>query len=614
MPTEAADPADEWIRTDGLGGWAMGTLDGINTRRYHALWMAADAPPVQRFVALRAVMDEVALDDGQVFSLTRGRFGPDAQLHPINCADLIETDVSGSGICWRFAIQGAGEVVRTLALNATGLKLQWTAINCTLRLRLLPLTTMRSAHHLQHGPSDDLAVRDEGDVMHVMRGSRQVQFSLAGGRWTDQLPDWWHALRYTEEAARGYDDTEDALAIGQVEAVLSPGQSCMLKGVSARAQTAPDMVPSHCSLEQAADQFIVRRGQAGQSIIAGYPWFADWGRDTMISLPGLLIHRGQLDCAQDVLQTWASAMRNGLLPNRFDDVDGTPHHDTADASLWFILSLCKWIDAGGRDPDLLDAAWQVVDAYLGGTDFGICVRSGLVEAGADGHALTWMDAQHDGIAITPRRGRPIELSALWLESLRRLSALLPERDSVLQREATRTADAFGQFWNEATGCCHDVLGDTPDPSIRPNQVIACAMPSCPLPLTQRRSILRLVEQRLLTSVGLRTLDPSDARYMGTCEGSQQQRDLAYHNGTVWPWLIGPWLDARMLAKMPAALPQSLLETLNSGCIGQLAEIFDGDAPHRPRGCPAQAWSVAEVLRHCPEANRPHAEACGRPGN
>jgi predicted glycogen debranching enzyme len=257
-----------------------------------------------------------------------------------------------------------------------------------------------------------------------------------------------------------------------------------------------------------------------------------------------------------------------------------------------------WMDASSEhDSELLDAAMQVVEHYLKGTDYCIGIRDGLVEAGQDGYALTWMDAKTDGVAITPRVGCPVELSALWYSGLCGLANHLGPAETMLRSHAETTQQAFGAFWNTDAGCCFDVLGDSPDASIRPNQLFACSLQHSPLSELQRRSVLGVVGQHLLTPFGLRTLDTHDPRYIGTCEGTQQQRDKAYHNGTVWPWLIGAWIDAHAKLGEPTHAPKALLDSLHTGCAGQLAEIFDGDAPHTPRGCPAQAWSVAEVLRH-----------------
>jgi predicted glycogen debranching enzyme len=303
-------------------------------------------------------------------------------------------------------------------------------------------------------------------------------------------------------------------------------------------------------------------------------------------------------------------MHNGLLPNRFDDVQSKAHYDTADASLWFIHALMQWMQTSGqRDNALLDAAMQVVKHYCAGTDFGIGIHEGLVEAGQDGYALTWMDAKTDEFAITPRVGKPIELSALWHNGLLQLASHITTDRSRLQRCAMATSEAFGAFWNSQTECCFDVLDSgpskSPDAAIRPNQLFACSVEHSPLSVNQRRSVLRVVQRHLLTPFGLRTLSPQHPDYIGACSGTQAQRDKAYHNGTVWPWLIGPWIDAHVRLGEEATVPSALLDTMRTGCVGQLAEIFDGDAPHTPRGCPAQAWSVAEVLRH----TSPVGQAC-----
>ena len=337
----------------------------------------------------------------------------------------------------------------------------------------------------------------------------------------------------------------------------------------------------------------------------------------MISLPGLLIQTDRLDDARVVLETFAESIKDGLIPNRFDDRDlNTAHYNTADASLWFLHALHAWITAVGDTwaagvADLLGAAVEIIDAHLAGQCSGVRVGDdGLIEAGIKGEALTWMDARIDGIAVTPRIGKPVELSALWQSGLRLIAShLIDSNRDRLIAEADRTATSFEAFWNDDLRCCYDVLrqqGDSwvGDASIRPNQIFAVSLPHSPLSPARCQAVVQVVREHLLTPYGLRTLSPTDPNYRGRFEGDMRDRDTAYHNGTVWPWLIGPWCDAiahtsatreHATTEINAATTQ-LFASLDHGCIGQVAEIYDGDAPHQPHGCPAQAWSVAELLR------------------
>jgi len=383
-----------------------------------------------------------------------------------------------------------------------------------------------------------------------------------------------------------------------------------------------DAARVHPRLAAAASQFVVARDAGdpmspGCSIIAGYPWFADWGRDTMISLRGLLLTTGRTRHAGLVLQTWASAIQDGLLPNRFDDrtVDDA-HYNTADASLWFMHAAHAYFEeVGGPSGSpwgdmLLEACLDIVHAHLAGTCPGIRVAAdGLIEAGIEGEALTWMDARIDGVAVTPRIGKPVELSALWQSGLRLLSNWLPSEASRLTDAADAAAASFSKFWNDEADCCFDLLEQRDghwvgNPQIRPNQIFAVSLPFSPLSSPRQRRVLEVVQRELLTPYGLRTLSPRDPDYCGRFTGDMRSRDTAYHNGTVWPWLIGPWCDAIRRTwhdpvdaeAMVADATASLLDSLDHGCVGQIAEIYDGDAPHEPHGCPAQAWSVAELLR------------------
>ena len=437
------------------------------------------------------------------------------------------------------------------------------------------------------------------------------------------MPDWWRTVAYTIDRARGQSDREDLFTPARAAVRCPAQQSCRFTihgtvetpHTSSGLSTVPNAAGTNATpltqLETAADQFVVRRGD-GWSVIAGYPWFNDWGRDTMIALPGLLIERGRLETAVSILQTFASYLRRGLLPNCFDDHGDGAMYNAADAPLWYVhAAYCAWRrSADAVDGTVLDACREIVACYQAGTDHGIRVdHDGLVIAGDGGKPVTWMDAQRGGITFTPRDGKAVEINALWYHAQWSLATMLRDHPEAirLRREAERTGRAFRRaFWWGERDCLHDVLVQSgggrwhPDGMLRPNQIFAVSLPHSPLDLKMQQAIVAVVRRRLLTPFGLRTLEPGATGYCGRFEGDLMQLDGAYHNGTVWPWLLGAYGDAmRRLGASPLqlrSLTAPLLAELTTGCVGQIAEVYDGDAPHRPSGCPAQAWSVAELLR------------------
>lgn len=367
---------------------------------------------------------------------------------------------------------------------------------------------------------------------------------------------------------------------------------------------------------------ITRGDGAGErtSIVAGYPWFADWGRDAFISLPGLLLATGRHEEAKSVLTTFAAAADQGMIPNRFDDRNDTAHFNSVDASLWFIHAAFEYLDATGDlavfSRALLPVIQRIIDAYQNGTRFDIHADSdGLILAGDSSTQLTWMDAKCGDVAFTPRWGKAVEVNALWHNALCRVSRFceqkhLPDANRYAQMTAEVGAGFAAAFWNEQQGYLNDtVMPDgSVDASLRPNQIFAVSLPyGPPLSRQQQRAVVNVVERELLTPYGLRTLNRQDARYKGRCEGSAYQRDEAYHQGTVWAFLIGPFVEAYLKVRdfSPESKQQAgrMLEPLTrhltqDACLGSISEIFDGDPPHKPRGCPAQAWSVGELIRAC----------------
>jgi glycogen debranching enzyme len=433
--------------------------------------------------------------------------------------------------------------------------------------------------------------------------------------------------------------TADTAAPAPGDEVLAACRAASTALLAPLPKTAPAWIRT---LAQASGQFIVRRGGTGDvgngaatdtapsvsgappgtaarrpaacSIIAGYPWFTDWGRDTMISLPGLAISLKRFDLASGILRTFAGFVDRGMLPNNFPDSGQAPQYNTADAALWMFQALDDYLQAT-RDPglvrELFPILMSIIHAHVDGTRYGIHVdpADGLLHAGEPGTQLTWMDAKYGDQVFTPRIGKPVEVNALWLNALdvgARLAVRM--RDAVENRFCqtllSNARAGFSRFWNAECACLYDVIdidgGSTHDPSIRPNQLLAVSLPVSALPPEQMRAVVDCCGRELLTSHGLRTLSPHDPRYIGRYWGDSRQRDAAYHTGTVWTWLLGHFVRAHYRVHGDARLAQSFLaplaQQLHGACVGTLGEIFDGDAPHSARGCFAQAWSVAEILR------------------
>jgi predicted glycogen debranching enzyme len=372
------------------------------------------------------------------------------------------------------------------------------------------------------------------------------------------------------------------------------------------------------TLTRAADQFLVSRGN-GKTLIAGYHWFSDWGRDTMIALPGLLLTTGKYEIAKSVLAEFVKHVDRGMLPNRFPDAGENPEYNTVDATLWLFEAVRALLDHVDEftfvREQLYDVLKDIINWHLKGTRYNIHVDSdGLLFSGEPGVQLTWMDAKVGNQVITPRYGKPVEIQALWYNALRVMEGLAEEFEDYssqtsFEQMAGQALRSFNEkFWNENASCLFDVVnGEVRDSSIRPNQIIAVSLKHSMLPRDRAERLLRTVDRHLLTPRGLRTLSPSDAQYCGRYEGDGVSRDSAYHQGTVWPWLMGPYFSGYARVFGPKAVKEfgsqwlsGFEEHLTETCLGQISEIFDGDAPHAPKGCAAQAWSVSEILRAATE--------------
>jgi predicted glycogen debranching enzyme len=629
----------EWLVTNGLGGYACGTVALANTRRYHGFLMASLAPPVQRTL-LAAKFDLSVEYLGATADLSANEFAGGA-ITPRGFVHLESFAIVEGVPTWRYAIADAlleQQIFMARGANTSYLRLELLRSSAPMRITLKPFVAYRDYHSQGIGPKEfQLDAAPQGCRIQAFAGARPYQLIVSHGEFT-AAPEWYWKFWHREEASRGLDATEDLFFPGSFSAQLDPKLPLFFIATAETAAPAsgtavlganqaeslaltvvlPKSAPAWIrTLARASDQFIVRRGAAGGaslSIIAGYPWFADWGRDTMISLPGLATSLGRYDIAANILKTYASFVDRGMLPNRFPDGGEAPEYNTADATLWMFQALDDYLQAR-RDPELLSALFpilvDIIHAHVQGTRYRIHVDAadGLLHAGEAGTQLTWMDAKNGEHSFTPRVGKPVEINALWLNALNVMVQLAGRVRSLAEKQfceqlLTQASASFGRFWNEARGCLYDIIdvdgGSARDDRIRPNQILAISLPYCALPAAQMRAVVDRCGRDLLTSHGLRTLAPSEPGYIGAYAGNPWQRDAAYHMGTAWSWLLGPFARAHFRVYGDARAAQSLLDPMaqhvNSACMGTISEIFDGDAPHTARGCFAQAWGVAEILR------------------
>jgi predicted glycogen debranching enzyme len=639
----AAAEAREWLVTNGIGGYACGTVAGTLARRYHGLLMAALPPPWGRTL-LVSKTDEVVEYDGQTYALGANRWASGA-IAPAGYLHLERFHLEGTVPVWTFAFADAQLEKRIwMEQGANTTYVQYTLVRASrpLRLSAKVLVNYRGYHFLTHAEEVQMEVQPVERGLRVQGLSGAPPFYLRSQEAEiEPMHTWYHDYELAEERARGLDHQEDHLhagtlrselgAGGAVTLVASTNLDASLDGVAAlqvecsrtRALLAqcdkahPRMAESPAWVRQlvlAADQFVVARPNAdvaeGFSIMAGYPWFADWGRDTMVSLPGLLLATGRADIARGVLRSYARFVDGGMLPNRFPDSGEALEYNTVDAALWFFEAVRQY-HAATRDLSLVrerfPAMAQIVAEYQRGTRYNIHVdpADGLLYAGEPGVQLTWMDAKVGGRVVTPRMGKPVEINALWLNALAtqaKFAKMLARPTAPYDELAARAREGFARFWNPEANCCFDVI-DGPegnDSSVRPNQLLAVALEESALTPEQQRSVLDVCARELLTSYGLRSLSPHDSKYCGVYGGGVAERDGAYHQGTAWGWLIGPFVHAVLRVTQDPKRARAFLEPFENHLkihgVGTASEIFDGDPPFKPNGCFAQAWTVAAVLR------------------
>lgn len=677
-PGGAPSPEElpEWLVTNGLGGFACGTVPGLPTRRYHGWLVAAVAPPVDRRLLWAATEEWVRTPHGD-WPLSTYDYGD--TWHPDGWKHLAG---------WRrypfpsWVFQAGGVLLERRLFMVRG---QNTTVACYrllagpgVELSLKPLINCRDYHHTVRANAWPFHQEAAAHGVGIQAFAGAPPLILAGGGAVRYEPQgaWYYHFHYALEAQRGLDHREDHFCPGTFHVRLAgPGDTAVLvghcpvpppgeapgdgtppppwrdgPGALARwaaaaweaavlrrrrlAAAVPGSDPDRRRLALAADDFVVwRRTTRAASIIAGYPWFTDWGRDAMISLPGLLLATGRHDEARQVLLTFAQHRRDGLVPNRFADAGEAAAYNAVDASLWFVFAVWKYFHATGDAAtirqELLPAAEDILRHYARGTRHGIRVGTdGLVYAGEAGLQLTWMDAKVDDWVVTPRHGAPVEVNALWYNALCTAAvwaeACAPGESAFWRRAARQVRRAFLRRFVRGNGLLYDVVPPAAprvafgengelapktqraDASLRPNQLLAAALPFPLLDTPLARRVVAAAAAELLTPVGLRTLSPREAAYRGVYKGDQRMRDASYHQGTAWPWLLGPYATA---ARRCGWLPRGA-EGLFAGlrahlrqeaALGQVSEIFDGDAPHAARGCFAQAWSVGEWLRAWSEA-------------
>jgi predicted glycogen debranching enzyme len=643
------DDQTEWLEADGLGGFASGTTSGVRTRRYHALLLSATSPPTGRVVLVNGMDVWVDTREGS-FALSGQRYAPDV-VHPDGSSRIVSF-THDPWPTWEFETSDGTRIRQEIVVpwRHGSTILTWEVIRAAgpITLRVRPFLSGRDYHSLHHENGAFgfeprlLTTREvgggEGDTLVVISpysGIPAVAFRLNGAY--RQAPDWYRRFLYTAERDRGLDDTEDLASPGEFVWHLSEGRvaSCLLHAQlddrDALSDPAPLVIAADdlkraerqrrdafpTPLDRAADTYLVKRRE-GSTIVAGYPWFTDWGRDTFIALRGLCLATGRMREARDILLEWANAVSEGMLPNRFPDRGEEPEFNAVDASLWYVVAVHEFLEQAAGLPELVSGAQErrlraaveeIVGGYAAGTRFGIRLADdGLLMAGVPGVQLTWMDARVDERVITPRVGKPVEIQALWLNAVAAAAANGSAWHEVLEHGR---ASFVERFWHEGRGYLADVVDvdhvpGTRDDTFRPNQILAIGgLPIALLDGDRARRVVDEIERRLLTPIALRSLAPGEPCYSPRYEGGPSGRDAVYHQGTAWPWLMGPFVDAWVRVRGNTAASrrearlrflEPMLAHLDAAGLGHVSEITDAEAPFTPRGCPFQAWSLGELIR------------------
>ena len=641
----AAAESREWLVTNGIGGYASGTVAGSLTRRYHGLLVAALQPPVGR-TQLLATLDEVVHYGGADFSLATHRWAG-GSVDPKGFLSVESFYLEGAKPVWTYALADAlleKRVWMRQGENTTYIQYALVRGSSAIEMELKALVNYRDFHSSTHAADWRMKIEpvERGVMIRAFDGATPFYLKSSAAS-CEPRHEWYRGCYLAEETARGLDDHEDHLFAAIFRTRLEPGASvtfvatteekALLDGETVLAEHANYEMKLFAAWQEknevlaadapswlwqlilAADQFIVKRSlpeePEGRSVIAGYHWFADWGRDTMIALPGLTLVTGRADVAKKILLAFSRYVDGGMLPNNFPDAGGQPEYNTVDAALWYFEAVRQYFEVTQDEvtlQKLFPGLASMIDAHVKSTRYNIHVdpADGLIYAGGPGVQLTWMDAKIGDWVVTPRTGKPVEINALWINALETMAGfarLLGKPGKGYEILAAKATKSFQKFWNAEPGCCYDVI-DVPgvgnDGSLRPNQIFAVSLGGTALTPEQQKSVVQICARHLLTSHGLRSLAPFESGYIGHYGGSPRDRDAAYHQGTVWGWLLGPFALAHHRVYRDRAAALRFLEPLGrqiySSGLGTLGEIFDGDAPFTPRGCIAQAWTVAEVLR------------------
>jgi predicted glycogen debranching enzyme len=623
----------EWLETNGLGGWSGSTLTGCNTRRYHGLLMAAIVPPAERML-LVSKLDETIILDNKRYDLGTNDYGDALSPQGFQYLTTFEKDLFPE---WHYEVEEIRlrkTITMVMGENTTLIRYEVLDAAKPFSLEFLPLIAARGYHELQHAYNNifwDVDFRDGIFHNQPFKGAPDIYISVPGSVY-QPVNKWYYHFNYLQEKYRGLDFIEDLFNHGLFTARLEKGDVLNIilstenpagknvdtlfekekkRKIALRAGVSDDLLGK---LVLAADQFIVKRDDL-KTIIAGYHWFTDWGRDTMISLPGLCLQTGRAEDAKRIIAVFAKSVSEGMLPNRFQDNNQPPEYNNVDGTLWYFNAVFSYLKKTNDRifilKEILPVLKNIIDWHFKGTRYHIHVDTdGLLYAGESGQQLTWMDARIGNWVVTPRLGKPVEIEALWYNALKIYETLLTMNGETYEAKnifenAEQARNSFDlKFWIPASGYLTDVIGPDgkTDNSLRPNQVFALSLPFHLIDGDKAKSVMNILREKLYTPVGLRSLSPDDPNYKSHYGGNAFLRDSSYHQGPVWSWLLGPYIEAGMKTEGELFRAEALdiisrfMYHLNEGCIGTVSEIFDGDAPHHPRGCVAQAWGVAEVLR------------------
>ena len=623
----------EWLETNGVGGYSSSTVAGSNTRRYHGVLVAATRPPVGRMVVLSKLEETLVLNDKR-FELSANQYPGAVYPKGFQYLKSFERNIFPEFVYEAGGVELKKTIVGIHGENTVVILYEVIRAKEKFKLELMPFASCKD-YHSEARANDSIYKNylfDEGVFQTLnYEGCPEIFIAVPGSSFVDSK-SWYYNYEHAVEQYRGLDYTEDLFTHGHFEVELKEGDKLgvivsideprgrnaigLIEKERTRREELMKPFAYHEALRRlslAADQFIVKRGDLN-TIIAGYPWFADWGRDTMISLPGLCIATGRHDDLKKILKAFANYASEGMLPNRFPDHGETPEYNTIDATLWFFVAAYKFYQVSKDKSfitEIVPVLTDVVEWHYKGTRYSIHVDAadGLLSGGQDGVQLTWMDAKVGSWVVTPRRGKAVEINALWYNALNILSFFCSECNNAAKadewkQKADRVNESFNEkFWNELRGCLYDYIdGDDSNPDLRPNQLYAISLPFPLLTRQRATKVLKVVTDQLYTPKGLRSLERSHPDYKYQYGGDLHSRDGAYHQGTVWSHLIGPYVDALIFVKGDkgrrdgAKVIEVLLKTLDERCIGSITEIFDAEEPYTPRGCFAQAWSVAEALR------------------